>query len=131
MSTWPVLVTLAALLFYFWTSIQVGAARRKYNIPAPATTGNADFERVFRVQMNTLEWLPLFLGSLWIFAMYWDDRVAALIGAVWVVGRVLYAHGYAAAANQRSMGFTIQGIAVLLLFLGGLVGAIMSLFGGG
>jgi glutathione S-transferase len=128
MSAWLVLVTLAALLFYFWTGVQVGGARRKHNIPAPAISGNADFERVFRVQMNTLEWLPLFLGSLWIFAMYWDDRVAALIGAVWIVGRVLYAHGYTAAANQRSMGFTIQGIAVLLLFVGGLVGAIMSLF---
>lgn len=129
MSTWPVLVTLAALLFYFWTSMQVGGARRKHNIPAPAVSGNADFERVFRVQMNTLEWLPLFLGSLWIFDLYWDGRVAALIGAVWIVGRVLYAHGYATAADQRGMGFSIQGIAVLLLFLGGLVGAIMSLFG--
>jgi len=129
MSTWPVLVTLAALLFYFWTGIEVARARRKYSLPAPATTGNADFERVFRVQMNTLEWLPLFLGTLWIFAMYWDDRVAALIGAVWIVGRVLYAHGYTAAADQRSTGFTIQGIAVLLLFLGSLAGAIMSLFG--
>ncbi|MEQ1864612.1 MAG: MAPEG family protein [Micropepsaceae bacterium] len=129
MSAWPVLVTLGALLFYFWTSMQVGGARRKYNIPAPAVSGNADFERVFRVQMNTLEWLPLFLGSLWIFTMYWDDRVAALIGAVWIVGRALYAHGYAAAADQRSTGFMIQGIAVIVLFVGGLVGAVMSLFG--
>lgn len=128
MSAWPVLVTLGALLFYFWTSMQVGGARRKYNIPAPAVSGNADFERVFRVQMNTLEWLPLFLGSLWIFTMYWDDRVAALIGAVWIVGRALYAHGYAAAADQRSTGFMIQGIAVIVLFVGGLIGAVMSLF---
>lgn len=129
MSAWIVLVTLASLFFYAWTGNQVSSARRKFNIPAPATTGNADFERVFRVQMNTLEWLPLFLGCLWIFSLYWDDRATALIGAVWIVGRILYAHGYAAAANQRSTGFAIQGIAVLLLFLGGLVGAIMSLFG--
>jgi glutathione S-transferase len=131
MSAWPVLVTLAALFFYFWTGIQVAQARRKYSIPAPAITGNADFERVFRVQMNTLEWLPLFLGSLWIFAMYWDDRVAALVGAVWIVGRALYAHGYVAAADQRSTGFLIQGIAVIVLFVGGLAGAVMSLFSGG
>ena len=69
MSAWPVLVTLAALLFYFWTGLMVGNARRKYNVPAPATTGNLDFERVFRVQMNTLEWLPIFLVSLWIFGL--------------------------------------------------------------
>ncbi len=129
MSAWPVLVTLAALLFYFWTGLMVGNARRKYKVPAPATTGNPDFERVFRVQMNTLEWLPIFLACLWIFANYWDGRVAAILGLVWIVGRYMYAHGYTLAAEQRSMGFMIQAIAVLLLFAGGFVGAVMSLFG--
>lgn len=129
MSAWPVLVTLAALLFYFWTGLMVGNARRKYNVPAPATTGNLDFERVFRVQMNTLEWLPIFLVSLWIFAMYWDGRVAAAVGAIWIVGRYMYAHGYMIEAGQRSMGFLIQGIAVLILFVGGLVGAVGALLG--
>lgn len=129
MSAWPVLVTLAALLFYFWTGLTVGNARRKYNVPAPATTGNPEFERVFRVQMNTLEWLPMFLVSLWIFSMYWDGRVAAAIGAIWIVGRYMYAHGYIIEAGQRSMGFMIQAIAVLILFAGGLIGAVMALFG--
>lgn len=128
MSAWPVLVTLAALLLYVWTGTQVSNARRKYNVAAPATTGNPDFERVFRVQMNTLEWLPIFLVCLWLFTSYWDARVAALLGVVWIVGRVMYAQGYAKAADQRSMGFLVQGIAVLLLFLGALVGAVMSLF---
>lgn len=128
MSAWPVLVTLAALLQFFWTGILVSNARRKYNIDAPATTGNPDFERVFRVQANTLEWLPIFLVSLWLFSLYWDPRIAALLGAVWIVGRVMYALGYSKAADQRSMGFLVQAIAVLLLFLGALIGAIMSLF---
>lgn len=130
MSAWPVLVTLGALLFYFWTGMMVGNARRKYNVPAPATTGNPDFERVFRVQMNTLEWLPMFLVSLWIFATYWDGRVAALIGLIWIVGRYMYAHGYMIEAGQRSMGFLIQALAVAVLFVGGLIGALMALFGG-
>lgn len=130
MSAWPVLVTLAALLFYFWTGLMVGNARRKYNVPAPATTGNPDFERVFRVQMNTLEWLPIFLVSLWLFVSYWSDLVGALVGAVWIVGRYMYAHGYMIAANQRSMGFMIQALAVMILFFGAFIGAIMSLFGG-
>jgi glutathione S-transferase len=128
MSAWPVLVTLGALLFYFWTGLQVGAARRKYNVPAPATTGNPDFERVFRVQMNTLEWLPMFLVSLWTFNAYWDGRVGAIIGLIWIIGRYLYAHGYAIAAEQRSMGFLIQALAVMFLFLGALIGAVLSLF---
>jgi glutathione S-transferase len=128
MSTWPVLVTLAAVFFYFWTGLQVGAARRKYNVPAPATTGNPDFERAFRVQMNTLEWLPIFLVSLWTFNIYWDGRVGALFGLIWIVGRYMYAHGYVIAAEQRSMGFLIQALAVMFLFLGALIGAVLSLF---
>jgi glutathione S-transferase len=106
----------------------VSNARRKYNIAAPATTGNPDFERVFRVQMNTLEWLPMFLVSFWLFNAYWDTRIGAIIGVAWIVGRVMYAQGYTKAADQRSMGFLVQAIAVLLLFGGALVGAIMSLF---
>jgi glutathione S-transferase len=107
----------------------VGNARRKYNVPAPATTGNTDFERVFRVQMNTLEWLPIFLVSLWLFVFYWSDLLGAVIGAIWIVGRYMYAHGYMIAAQQRSMGFMIQALAVLILFLGALFGAIGSLLG--
>lgn len=128
MSVWVVFVTLASLLFVFWTGTLVAQARGKYNIPAPAVTGNPDFERTYRVQMNTLEWLPIFLVSLWIFAMYWDGRVAALLGVVWIVGRFMYARGYIAAADKRSMGFLVQAVAVLLLFGGGLLGAVMSLF---
>lgn len=129
MSAWPVLVTLAALLFYFWTGLMVGNARRKYNVPAPATSGNTDFERVFRVQMNTLEWLPMFLVSLWLFVFYWSDLLGAVIGAIWIVGRYMYAHGYMIEAQQRSMGFMIQALAVLILFLGALFGALASLLG--
>ncbi|MBP6012082.1 MAG: MAPEG family protein [Alphaproteobacteria bacterium] len=127
MSGLVVLVTLGSLLFLFWTGILVAQARGKHGIKAPAVTGNPDFERTYRVQMNTLEWMPLFLGSLWIFAMYWDPRIAAALGLVWIVGRVMYAQGYIAEAGKRSMGFMVQGVAVLLLFGGGLVGAVMSL----
>ena len=42
--------------------LRVGQGRSKYNVPAPAVTGNPDFERAYRIQMNTLEWLPLFPG---------------------------------------------------------------------
>lgn len=131
MSTLPVFVTLLALLFYFWTGIAVAQARGKYKIDAPAMTGNADFERVVRVQANTLEWLPLFLASLWLFTMYWPAWLAAAIGFVWIVGRVMYMQGYIAAANKRSMGFLVQSISVAVLFVGALIGAVMQLISGG
>jgi glutathione S-transferase len=131
MSALPALVTLLALAFYFWTGIMVAQARAKYNIKAPAMTGNADFERTVRVQENTLEWLPLFLVSLWMFSMYWPAWIAAAIGAVWIVGRFMYMQGYIAAAEKRSMGFSVQAIAVAVLFLGALVGVIMSMINNG
>ena len=131
MSALLALVTLLALLFYFWTGIVVAQARGKYSIKPPAMTGNADFERTVRVQMNTLEWLPLFLVSMWMFAMYWPAWIAAAIGAVWIVGRFMYMQGYIAAAEKRSMGFLVQGTAVLVLFAGAVVGAIMSMINNG
>jgi glutathione S-transferase len=118
------LVTCLAILFYFFTSVKVGKAREAFGIKAPATSGNPDFERVFRVQMNTLEWLPFFLPSLWLFAIYISDEIAAVLGLVWIAGRILYMTGYSQAANKRGRGFGIQAGAAILLWLGAL-GAII------
>jgi glutathione S-transferase len=127
MSPWIVLVTMAALLLYFYMGLRIGGARRKHGIPAPATTGHPDFERVFRVQMNTLEWLPIFLPALWIAAAYWDPRIIAGIGVVWIVGRFMYMEGYIAEAGKRSMGFMVQALATLALLLASIAGAVMAL----
>src|ERR1700726_3057168 len=118
------LVTCLAIAFYFFTAVQVTRARGAFGIKAPATTGNPDFERVFRVQMNTLEWLPIFLPSLWLFAIYISDGVAAVLGLVWIAGRILYMTGYSEAADKRGRGFGIQAAAAGILWLGAL-GAIV------
>ena len=131
MTAWVALVTLAALLFYFWTGINVAQQRGKTGIKAPAMVGAPALERAVRVQMNTLEWLPLFLGSLWLCAAYlprWD-WVAALIGVVWIVGRVIYMRAYMADPATRSLGFSIQAFTTIALFLGALVGIILTLAG--
>jgi glutathione S-transferase len=117
------LVTCLAILFYFFSSYSVAKARAAFGIKAPAISGNPDFERVFRVQMNTLEWLPIFLPVLWLFAVYISDAIAAALGLVWIVGRILYMTGYSKAANKRGLGFGIQASAAILLWLGA-IGAI-------
>jgi glutathione S-transferase len=114
------IVTCLAILLYFSTMAQVSRARTTFGIKAPATTGHPDFERVFRVQMNTLEWMPFFLPSLWLFAIYVSDAGAAAIGLVWIAGRILYMIGYAQAANKRSTGFMVQAFAAFALLLGAL-----------
>src|ERR1700682_3587103 len=114
------LVTCLAILFYFFTGIQVAKARVAFGIKAPAMSGNPDFERVFRVQMNTLEWMPIFLPSLWLFAIYISDGVAAVLGLVWIAGRILYMTGYSQPADKRGRGFSVQAAAAAILWLGAL-----------
>jgi glutathione S-transferase len=118
------LVTCLAILFYFFTSIAVSKARVKFGIKVPATSGSPDFERVFRVQMNTLEWMPIFLPSLWLFAIYISDPGAAVLGLIWIAGRILYLIGYSEAAAKRGRGFGIQAAAAMILWVGAL-GAIV------
>lgn len=114
------IVTLLALLTYFWMGIQVGGARGKSGIAAPAMTGHPLLERAVRVHHNTLEWLPIFLASMWLFAIYWNDRVAAALGLVWIVGRLVYSFGYMADPSKRAAGFMIQALATAILLFGAL-----------
>ncbi|HEX2818434.1 MAG TPA: MAPEG family protein [Phenylobacterium sp.] len=118
--SWVALVTLLSLLTYFWMSIRVPVARNKAGIQAPAMTGDPLLERTIRAHYNTLEWLPIYLVSLWLFAIYWNDTVAAAMGVVWIVGRIAYAIGYAADAAKRGPGFLIQSVATAVLLFGSL-----------
>ena len=125
------LVTLVALLLYFVMGLRVGRGRTQYGIVAPATSGHPDFERLYRVQANTLEWLPSFLVSLWLFAFYWDEKIAALIGVVWIVGRILYMTSYSKLASSRGPGFGIQALAVGVLLFGALGRIVYLMIAGG
>lgn len=124
---WPSLVTVSALLLYFLIVLNVGRARVKYKVAPPQVTGNPDFERVLRVQQNSVEQMILFLPSLWLFAQFISPIWAGGIGAVWIVGRILFAWGYYQAAEKRTLGFGISTLATLALLGGSFIGIIMSL----
>ncbi len=126
----PALTTLVALLLYFITIVNVGRARIKYKIEAPAVTGHPDFERVHRVQINTLEQLAAFLPALWLFALYVSPAWASVLGTVWIAGRALYAIGYYRAAGKRGAGFGIGAMAFVALWLGAAWGVLRVLFQG-
>jgi glutathione S-transferase len=113
----PDLITLLAIAVFFGCVMAVGRGRGKYKVPAPATSGHPDFERLFRVQTNTLEALAMFLPALWVAARFADPRVVGGIGLVWVVGRIWYAIAYANAAQKRGPGFGLGMIATTLLWL--------------
>jgi glutathione S-transferase len=127
MPHYTAIVTLLATAFYFYLATRVAVARGKFGIKHPATTGNPDFERVFRVHVNTLEWMPTFLVPLWLCAIYLSDTAAAALGLVWIMGRIIYFVGYSRAVEQRLPGFFIQGAVCALLFVGAAVGIVMRL----
>lgn len=121
------IVTLLAVLTYFWMALQVGRARQKCGIQAPAMTGDPVLERTIRAHINTLEWLPIFLPSLWLFALYWSDLWAAAIGLIWIVGRIAYQIGYVRDPSKREAGFLVQALATAVLLFGALGRAIYVL----
>lgn len=120
----PSFVTVLTLILFFVITANVGRARVKYKVPVPQTSGDPNFERVFRVQQNTLEQLILFLPSLWLFSLFVSPNWGAGIGGIWVIGRILYAWGYYQEANKRTLGFGINALSLIVLLLGSLVGII-------
>jgi uncharacterized membrane protein YecN with MAPEG domain len=126
----PALTTLVALLLYFVIVVNVGRARMKCKIAAPAVTGDPDFERAYRVQANTMEQLIAFLPALWLFALYVSPSWASVLGTVWVAGRALYAVGYYRAAEKRGAGFGVGMLAFIALWLGAAWGVVRALLAG-
>ncbi|TYQ26551.1 MULTISPECIES: MAPEG family protein [unclassified Pseudanabaena] len=124
----PAIVTLVALLVYFGLGIGVGVARVKYKIMPPQTTGNEDFERVYRVHQNTLEQMIIFLPCLWLFSIFVNPNWGAILGSVWIVGRIGYAWGYYIEASKRAAGNAIASLALLSLMFGTLFNLVRGLF---
>jgi glutathione S-transferase len=124
---WPSLVTVSALILYLVVIINVGRARYQYKIMPPQVSGDPNFERVFRVQQNTLEQLVLFLPALWLFSLFVSPIWGAGIGVIWLIGRILFAWGYYQAAEKRTAGFGISTLATFALLGGSLVGILLPL----
>ena len=120
-------ITVLTAVLLFVIASCVGAARGKYGIKAPATTGDPNFERWFRVHANTVENTVMFLPLLWLFAFSVGDRWAGVVGLVWLVGRAWYAAAYAKDAAKRGPGFTIALAAVGVLATGAIVGVVRTL----
>ena len=120
-------VALLAVIEFVVFGLQVGMARGKYDIAAPATTGNEFFERYYRIHYNTMEQLIVFLPGLWAFGSFIDAYWGAGIGMVYILGRIVYARSYARDPASRGTGMMLSVLPTYVLVLGGLGGAIWSL----
>ena len=126
---WVQLVTLLAVLQYFGFGGLVARARIRYGVAAPASTGHEMFERYYRVQMNTLETLVLFLPALWLAALHWAPVWMAAIGAIYLLGRLVYWRTYVAEPKTRSLGYGLSIIPTLLLWGLALLAVVLKLGG--
>lgn len=120
------LVTLLALVLYIALSVNVARKRTRHGVPPPTMAGHPEFERAFRIHANTTEQLVVFLPALWLCALYLQPLFAAIVGLLWIVGRIVYALGYSADAAKRFPGFFITMLATLVLIGGGLVGVVLT-----
>ncbi len=121
------IVTLLALMQFMLFSIQVGSMRVKHGVKAPAISGHPEFERMFRVQQNTMEQLVVFVPALWIYAYLVNPLWGAGIGLLFIIGRFVYRAAYLKDPASRSNGFTIGVLAIAVLLVWSFVAAVMSL----
>jgi len=122
-----VIVIALALLQFIGFGAAVSWARSRYKVAAPATTGNEVFERYFRVQMNTVEQLLVFIPAIWLFASLVSAMWAAVLGAIYLVGRLVYFLSYVKNPRSRSLGFAMSSLPGIVMLLGVLVVTIARL----
>lgn len=121
------LAVAASLLVYFWTSLQVGRARTRFGVAAPAMTGHPEFERRYRVQLNTLETLALYLPLAFLAPGVIGDAWAAAVAAIYPIGRIVYARAYYADPTRRGPGFGLSMLSILALLVVAIFGAVRTL----
>ena len=122
------IVTILALGQFVLFSVQVGSMRGKHGVKAPAITGHPEFERMFRVQQNSMEQLVAFIPALWIFAYLVNPLWGAGMGLVFIIGRFIYRSSYIKDPDARGMGFTITFIPTAVMLVWGLVAAAKTYF---
>lgn len=124
---WVAGVVLLSLVEYLVLGALVGRARGKYAIAAPAVSGHPMFERYFRVHQNSLEQLIVFIPAVGLFGAYLSPLVAAILGAIFIVARIVYAAGYIGAPERRGPGAGLSFLVQIVLVIGALYGVVRAL----
>jgi len=120
------IITVLAVFQAFSFAYLVGKQRVKHGVKAPATTGEPEFERAFRIHQNTVEQMVVFLPALWLFGYYVHALIGAGLGLVFIAARFIYRGSYLNEPTSRTAGFGIGALTMMILLIGGLIGAVLS-----
>jgi glutathione S-transferase len=117
-------ITLLTVFLMFGLTFNVGRARGKYQVKAPEVSGHELFERAYRIQLNTIENVLMFLPALWLYAIFIGDKGAGNSGFIWLLARVWYAIAYQKNPAKRGLGFLISILVIAGLWTGAAYGII-------
>ncbi|KAG6503416.1 microsomal glutathione S-transferase 3-like [Zingiber officinale] len=125
-----VLVLVSYVVLNAWMAIQVGKARRRYNVPYPSLyaieSENKDaklFNCVQRGHQNSLEMIAVFFATLLVAGLQFPVAAAA-IGALYTVARWFYFKGYSTGVpeNRHKIGWlsflAIWGLIIITAAMG-------------
>lgn len=121
------LVAILAVLQFFFFGFMTGQSRRESGLKAPAISGSESFERMYRVQTNTMETLVAFLPSLLIASKYWSPLLVSVLGVIYLIGRFLYWQAYVKEPSKRAVGFLVSVIPTLILMLLSIAGVLIAI----
>ncbi|NXM56174.1 LTC4S synthase, partial [Illadopsis cleaveri] len=98
---WLAAVTVLGVLEQAYFFLQVIYARRLFGISPPKIAGPPEFERIFRAQVNSSEYFPIFLALLWQAGLFFHQGLAAALGLLYLCARYCYFMGYKASSSER------------------------------
>ena len=100
-----VLVLMLILLQTLYFGIEVGRARQRLGIEAPAVSGDDEFDRYFRAHQNSLEQLIIFLPAVLVTAYLGYSITCVVCGVFYLLGRAIYFRSYVKEPKKRTLGF--------------------------
>ncbi|XP_015731394.1 leukotriene C4 synthase-like isoform X2 [Coturnix japonica] len=94
-------VTVLGVLEQAYFFLQVIHARRTFGVSPPNISGPPEFERIFRAQVNSSEYFPIFVALLWQAGLFFHQGLAAALGLLYLYSRYCYFMGYRASSSDR------------------------------
>lgn len=120
------LIVVLAVIEVMILGFLVGRGREKYGVPAPATSGPPEWERLNRAHQNSLEQLVLFLPLFLAYCFNTGLQTGLVLGVLYLIARVVYAVGYVRDPARRAAGAFLTFAVQAWLAVGAVIGLVVK-----